>query len=538
MAGDRPCRSEHPAPARVPGRRGGGPARSPAAAPPLVRRGDDGRHGSGRVARAVPDLLLRAAVHGRPGRCLPRGAALPGLRSLRPDPRSGPRPPVAAMARAHAPVRPRGLRPARGAVHPRRAGLARRLAPAMDARGTLELRPDPAARDAGPAPHPPRLPAPAPASRAVLRRARPRARDGVLDQLPVRRVHSGRRDARALARALGPTPPERADGRARLPSGQSSPLALRGGARDRRAGRQSLDRPRRAGNPPARLRRACVAGPGRGARTLARDRAPDSRWPRRSGSSTASRWLRRAAGTRPSHARRGLRGALSPCWSPSPSGSPPRPHMAARSPETRGIWFRSTSPCPCSSDGGSRGSRGGVFPPCSPGPWCSCTPRGPSRGSFATSSRAWPPSSAPSSRWSSTPWRTSIARVLHRLYGGARQRTLTFLSAERVIVSDPHGEANPYYALAVDGAERAAWGVAGRTPDFERDPDGHGRRVHPGGGRPVLVRLPRLRPAGGRGARAGPCRVACDGQSPPRAGRPRGGPRRRDVLVLRTAPAG
>ena len=46
--------------------------------------------------------------------------------------------------------------------------------------------------------------------------------------------------------------------------------------------------------------------------------------------------------------------------------------------------------------------------------------------------------------------------------------SLTFLSAERVIVSDPYGEPNPYYALAVDGAERAVWGVHGPSPAFER----------------------------------------------------------------------
>jgi hypothetical protein len=58
---------------------------------------------------------------------------------------------------------------------------------------------------------------------------------------------------------------------------------------------------------------------------------------------------------------------------------------------------------------------------------------------------------------------------VRRLYGPFMQRTLTFLSAERVIVSDSYEEPNPYYARAVDGAEQAAWGVTRRNRVFEQN---------------------------------------------------------------------
>jgi Dolichyl-phosphate-mannose-protein mannosyltransferase/F5/8 type C domain len=59
-----------------------------------------------------------------------------------------------------------------------------------------------------------------------------------------------------------------------------------------------------------------------------------------------------------------------------------------------------------------------------------------------------------------------------RLYGPGWQRTLinlTFLSAERVIFSDPYEEINPRYALMVDGADQAAWGVHERNLVWEEN---------------------------------------------------------------------
>ena len=69
-------------------------------------------------------------------------------------------------------------------------------------------------------------------------------------------------------------------------------------------------------------------------------------------------------------------------------------------------------------------------------------------------------------------WQATIAQLEHtgvrRVYGGGMGlRVLTFLSAERVIVSDSYEEISPYYARAVDGAERVGWGLGGRSPDFE-----------------------------------------------------------------------
>jgi hypothetical protein len=58
---------------------------------------------------------------------------------------------------------------------------------------------------------------------------------------------------------------------------------------------------------------------------------------------------------------------------------------------------------------------------------------------------------------------------VRRLYGHFDQRKVTFLSAERVIVSDPYAEINPYYARAVDGAEQAAWGIGRRDSVLEQN---------------------------------------------------------------------
>jgi hypothetical protein len=59
-------------------------------------------------------------------------------------------------------------------------------------------------------------------------------------------------------------------------------------------------------------------------------------------------------------------------------------------------------------------------------------------------------------------------RGVSRLYGPHWQRRLTFFSRERIILSAPYAEANPFYAVAVDGAERAAWGIVNQNPIFER----------------------------------------------------------------------
>ena len=57
---------------------------------------------------------------------------------------------------------------------------------------------------------------------------------------------------------------------------------------------------------------------------------------------------------------------------------------------------------------------------------------------------------------------------LDRLYAtDPRSRVLTFLSAERVIFSDPYEEIRPRFAGAVDGAARSAWWTSERTPDLE-----------------------------------------------------------------------
>lgn len=68
-------------------------------------------------------------------------------------------------------------------------------------------------------------------------------------------------------------------------------------------------------------------------------------------------------------------------------------------------------------------------------------------------------------------WRATIAQLqrtgVTRIYESNALRKLTFLSAERVIVSDPYQEISPYYALAVDGAERVGWGLGDPSPEFE-----------------------------------------------------------------------
>jgi len=66
-------------------------------------------------------------------------------------------------------------------------------------------------------------------------------------------------------------------------------------------------------------------------------------------------------------------------------------------------------------------------------------------------------------------------------------RVLTFVSGERVIFSSHYEEINPRYALAVDGAPRAAWWIGRRVPEFEANlravgVDGSYRPVGPLGG--------------------------------------------------------
>jgi len=57
---------------------------------------------------------------------------------------------------------------------------------------------------------------------------------------------------------------------------------------------------------------------------------------------------------------------------------------------------------------------------------------------------------------------------LHRLYDGDfRSRSLTFLSAERVIFSHHYEEIRPEFARAVDGAAESAWWTAAHSPTLE-----------------------------------------------------------------------
>ena len=58
---------------------------------------------------------------------------------------------------------------------------------------------------------------------------------------------------------------------------------------------------------------------------------------------------------------------------------------------------------------------------------------------------------------------------LHRLYDTeAATRALTFLSAERVIFSNPYEEIRPEFARAVDAAPQIAWWTMDRVPALER----------------------------------------------------------------------
>jgi F5/8 type C domain-containing protein len=69
------------------------------------------------------------------------------------------------------------------------------------------------------------------------------------------------------------------------------------------------------------------------------------------------------------------------------------------------------------------------------------------------------------------------AADLRRLYvADYGLRIVTFQSAERVIFSSHYEEANPAYALLVDGAERPAWWTGPRWPLLERNLDALGVR--------------------------------------------------------------
>ncbi len=126
-----------------------------------------------------------------------------------------------------------------------------------------------------------------------------------------------------------------------------------------------------------------------------------------------------------------------------------------------------------------------------------------------------------------------------RLYSGDfGSRTLTFLSAERVVFSDHYQEIYPPYARAVDGAPAVGWFARRRSATFEANLDALGvrfdyRRVARLGGAYVDFRLPpealreldpgRLAVSASESPEAAPWMVDRDAQTLWRTARPQRG---------------